>query len=85
MTSSEEDFRICYHINVPHVEPDGNTAVLEFLCKHVGEDGSTSIESKVQLWMPYAVLTSWTNGSPELLKEMQTRQELAKAGAGAKN
>lgn len=83
--SSEEDFRICYHIKVPHVEPDGNTAVLDFLCKHVAEDGSTTIESTVTLWMPYAVLTSWANTSPELLQEMQKRQGLAKPDPTAKN
>jgi len=83
--SSEEDFRICYHIKVPHVEPDGGTAVLEFLCKHAGEDGSTFVESTVTLWMPYAVLTSWANASPELFAEMQKRQQLTKAAAGSKN
>ena len=83
--SSEEDFRICYHITVPHVEPDGSTAVLQFSCKHVAEDGSTSVDSTVTLWMPYAVLTWWANASPELLQEMQKRQELSKASANPKN
>jgi hypothetical protein len=55
----EEIERICYHIVVPHVENDGKTAVMQFLCKSVGDDGSTMVESTVELWMPYAVLTSW--------------------------
>lgn len=83
--SSVDDFRICYHITVPHVESDGGTAVMQFLCKHAGEDDSSMVEITVQLWMPYAVLTSWANANPELLREMLKRQQLAKAAPGQKN
>jgi hypothetical protein len=78
---SEDPFRICYHINVPHIEPDGQTAVLEFLCKQTEEGTSDPIEKVVELWIPYIVLQSWANASPGLFAEMEKRQQLAKGAA----
>ena len=78
---TDYDERICYHINVPDVQPDGSAALFEFMCKHVDKNHPEPVETSVKVWFPRVVLESWSTIMPKLLSDLVDFEREAKANA----
>jgi len=83
--TTESDDKICWHINVTEVTPDGTTALFEFQCKHVDRDTEKVVDSTVKVWFPREVIQSWTISGPKMLADLDEFARQAKAKSGAKN